>query len=191
VVYRKIPDDCRVRELRWRAWRALDDIREIRALRRPNVANLATMARTANLLARATDAGEALLFGLHAAVDLTGASVGLLYRFEQAGPIVRYARGPAVGLLGLRVPAYDAALVAACRGQMVFGSVQAPAEHAICQRLTGSLRPLGGVAMVPLIHGARLLGAIELGHFARAFRSSDAIELARLAAVVSEHYVSA
>ncbi len=91
VVHGRIPEECLIRELRWKSWRGLAQIREVRALRQrqawgilsaetpapPNAANADLVLR------RAGDAREALLFSLNVAVKRTGASVGLLHRVDR------------------------------------------------------------------------------------------------------------
>jgi GAF domain-containing protein len=165
-------------------------VREVRALTSKSSWNLTTAARTANVLLRASDRSERLLLGLQAAVGLTSASAGLIYCFDNSGPVIRYVHGGrTLGLLGERPSRCDPALNAACRGGMLLGSVEdGEAERSIWLRLVPGFRSLRGVAMVPLIHRARLFGAIELGRCEHEFRAEDALELARLATVLAEQY---
>jgi hypothetical protein len=192
IAHGRVPAECRIRELTWRKWRALHDVREVRALKRNSSWNLTTAARTANLLLRASDRSERLLLGLEAAVAQTSASAGLIHCFGDSGPVIRYVHGERTfGLLGQRMSTRDPALNAACRARMLLGTPEdGEGERSIWMRLGAGSRTFRGVAMVPLIHRARLFGAIELGRCEHAFRAEDALELARLATVVAEQYAA-
>jgi len=192
IAHGRVPAECRIRELTWRKWRALHEVREVRALKSPSSWNLTTAARTANLLLRASDRSERLLLGLQAAVAVTSASAGLIHRFGDSGPVIRYVHGDTtLGVLGQRLSPRDPALNAACQARMLLGSPEeGEAERSIWLRLTAGYRAFRGVAMVPLIHRSRLFGAIELGRSEHAFRAEDALELARLATVVAEQYAA-
>ncbi len=184
VYHERIPDDCVVRELRWNGWRELGRIREIAALRRVQALGgsvsdaLATPGeRASRLVDHARDAGEVLLFSLHAAVAATGAEIGLVHRMSDpwTRPMTRVAHGPGThGLLGAYVPATDLALGAARARRIVIGSPDATGVHrAIAGRLAGGLRLLDGVAMLPVCRGRELVAFIELGRADHPFRSAD------------------
>lgn len=189
VVHGRIPEDCLIRELRWKSWRGLAQIREIRALRQrqawgilaadtpapPNAANADLVLRHAG------ETREALLFSLNMAVKRTGASVGLLHRVEMpwSEPVTSCAHGPGMhGLLSASLPDADLMLGAARARRIVIGRPDESAVHrAASQRLDGDDRPLRGVLMAPICAGRELLAMIELGRTDHSFRTADAMAL--------------
>lgn len=184
VFHGRVPHDCWVRELRWEGWRELYRIREIAALRRVQVlggtvgdALVTPGEKASRLVAHARDAGEVLLFSLHAAVAATGAELGLVHRMNDpwARPMTRVAHGPGThGSLGSYVAATDLALGAARARRIVIGAPDATAVHrSIAGRLTGGLRMLRGVAMFPVCRDRELVAFIEIGRADHPFRTAD------------------
>jgi GAF domain-containing protein len=181
----------------WGAWRPIERIREVATLTRSF-----SWTRTESELApgvperfvrRARDAGEALLFAMHAAIQTTCASVGLVHRVREpfVGLVTSCARGPgAMDQLGQVVPQTDPALEWARLGEIFLGSIDDgapdPVMSAIRRRLSTRAGVLAGVAMVPVFDGGRLLAMIEVGREGHSFRSEDASALKKIADVVCE-----
>jgi hypothetical protein len=192
VFHGRIPEDCLVRELTWRTWRRLDQIREVRAVRRqpgtdallaqpaPSHATLVTE------LGAARDAAEVLSLALHACIETTGASFGVVHRaLDGHRPITTCVRG--VGMVGrLGAPLGEDAAVRLARlgGLIVAPPSAGEAERAVATRL-GAAPDLGGVAMVPVTIGPSLMAIIELGRVGHAFRSSDVTALEQIASAAA------
>ncbi|MEB2311231.1 MAG: hypothetical protein OZ921_03135 [Sorangiineae bacterium] len=196
VFHGRVPDDCWVRELTWGSWRALGEIREVAALRRAQgfgggVQNALERpgVKAAGLIRHGRDTGEVLLFALHAAVAATGAEVGFAHRLASPweSPITRAAHGDGThGLLGARIAPSDLALGAARARRIVLGAPDSTGVHrAVAARLTGGVRELSGVAMLPILRERELLAFIELGRRGHGFRRHDvdALELVGQVAV--------
>lgn len=187
VAHGRIPDDCLVRELRWSHWRRLGEIREIRTLwiaqalgdPEPVATARRPIVDAERWIAPASDPSEVLLFALHAAVTLTGATAGLCTRDREGRAVVSYARG-ADSLLGIELDADDPVLALAHAGHGTIGEPDAGSvESTIFERL--SIAALGGVAMVPLRYQGGLVAVIELGRADHPFRERDAAVLEALA----------
>ncbi len=197
VAHGRIPDDCLVRELRWKAWRGLGQIREVRELKRRQTWGLLAADTPAPpsagaaeiVLSRARDAGETLLFALNVAVKRTGASAGLVHRMSGpwSEPVICCAHGDGMhGLLSESVPGSDLMLGAARARRIVIGRPQESAVHcASAQRLDGSDKALRGVLMAPVCDGRELLAMIELGRTDHAFRTADALVLEAIVAAAA------
>lgn len=190
----RIPNDCMVAQPNWGSWRALHQIREIaRVVRRFSWEDEADLCRGVpeEFVRRARDAGEALLFAMHAAVTATRATAGLVHRVRQpfVGLVTSSARGPGAGdQLGQVVPWFDAAFKLATEGQVLIGTSSQGAtepERAIARRFSSCPGVLQGVAMVPVFDGGSLLAMIELARADHVFRGEDASVLGKIAAVVT------
>ncbi len=189
VVHGRIPDECLVRELRWKSWRGLAQIREIRDLRRRQAwgilaADTPAPPRAGNaeiVLGRARDTGETLLFALNVAVKRTGADSGYVHRLQGpwSEPITTCAHGPGMhGLLGSALPDDDLMLGAARARRIVIGRpAETDVHRAAAQRLDGGDHPLRGVLMAPVCDGRELIAMIELGRTDHPFRTADALAL--------------
>jgi len=194
----RIPNDCMVIQESWGSWRGLHQIREAARIGRPFSwaachTDLCPGIPEA-LVRRARDAGEALLFAMHAAVKATNATAGLVHRSRH--PFVGLVTSSAVGEgvedeLGQVVPRHDLALDRARRNEVLIGSIPHPsrdadsqAERAILRRFSACNRELKGVAMVPVFDGGELLAMIELARADHPFRAKDAAVLRKIADVV-------
>jgi hypothetical protein len=195
VLHGRIPDDCLVRELRWRSWRRLEQIREIRCLRHEQARGSTDAVSTARRpfidaspwLADASDTAEVLLFALHAAVQLTGAAGGVCHRArdDSGRATVSYANGVSGhDLLGLKMSGKDPSIALAFAGQGTIGAPdEGPVEMAIFDRLGAAA--LGGVAMFPIVFDGALVAVFELGRSDHPFRvrDRDVLEAIRAATV--------
>ena len=191
----RIPNDCMVAQESWSTWRSLDQIREVSRLRRsfswsegdtdlcPGIPE--------EFVQRAKDAGEALLFAMHAAVTATRATAGLVHRVRE--PFVGLVTSAVLGAcmdhqLGQVVPKSDPALALAENGASFLCSMDetggAPAGGAIARRFSACEGQLRGVAMAPVFDGDRLLAMIELARADHPFRHEDAAVLSKIARVV-------
>lgn len=198
VSYGRVPTHSLVRAHAWTAWRELPRIREVRALQReksrkgahwhpplgwlpPHPGDEAEH-NTARTLCVATSQLETMLLALHAAVQETGAQVGLVHRFRSGDGVFAtvFTHGPNLNRLeGEIVPGHDAAGAAALRGRGVVGSQGlGPSQRAVIGRLGTTSLPLHGVAMVPVRAGGRTIAMIELGRSDHPFRGCDKLRLA-------------
>ena len=189
----RIPNDCMVAQENWGSWRALHQIREL-----SRVARRFTWEEEAELcpgvpeefVKRARDAGEALLFAMHAAVVATRATAGLVHRVREpfVGLVTSSARGPGIDeQLGQVVPKFDPAFSLAVEGEMLVGRLaegSGQPERAIARRFSSCPGALQGVAMVPVFDGGMLLAMIELARADHPFRAEDAAVLRKIAAIV-------
>jgi hypothetical protein len=191
----RIPNDCMVTQESWGAWRAIDQIRELARISRPfswagdHGALGADVSE--EMVCRARDAGEALLFAMHAAVKATRATAGLVHRARDpfVGLVTSAARGPGVDeQLGQVIPRHDPVLELAERGEPWLAPIGDAGlgrlEQAIARRFAPCPGELRGVAMVPIFDGGRLLAMIELARVDHAFRGADAGVLRDIADVV-------
>lgn len=200
LVHQRIPDDCLVRELRWRTWRTLDQVREIRALwseqARGNSDAVAVARRPSfdawQFVAPASDPGEVLLLSLAAAMRTTGALAGVCHRArDRSGrATISYAAGPgAHDLLGQSLSGSDPSIALAHAGHGIAGEPDAgPVQIAIFDRLGASA--LAGVLMAPVILGGDLLAVIELGRSDHAFRQRDAVALSEITIAAAARLIS-
>jgi hypothetical protein len=183
IVHERIPNDCMVRELHWRSWRRLEQIREIRCLKSEQArgsADAVAIARRPKIdvapwLTHSSDITEVLLFALHAAVELSGASGGVCYRArdDSGRAVVSYGSGVSGhDLLGLRIDRPDPSIALAHAGHGTIGEPDAgPVEMAIFDRLGAAA--LAGVAMFPVVIDDALVAVFELGRADHPFRVRD------------------
>jgi len=193
VTSARIPNDCMVIQENWACWRALSETRELSRLGRPFswavVEGQAAPGMPDELVRGARDAGEALLFAMHAAVTATHAAAGLAHRVREpfVGLVTSSVHGSGmVQQLGTVVARLDPALIIARRGEILVGS---PADNnalrAVARRFSAYPGDIAGVAMVPVFDGGRLLAVLELGRVDHAFRNEDAAVLQKIARLVS------
>src|SRR5262249_36759495 len=86
ITSRRIPNDCMVIQESWGACRATDQTREPGRITRPfswAVEDGLGAGISEEMVARAGDAGEALLFAMHAAVKATRVTAGLVHRVRE------------------------------------------------------------------------------------------------------------
>jgi hypothetical protein len=187
----RIPDDCMVIQESWREWRNLFEIRELSAIGPVpswNDGSAVFSGRVPEeLVERAHDAGEALLFAMHAAVTAVRATAGLVHRIRE--PFVGLVTSSAHGIddqLGQVVPRVDPALAVAQARKILIGyPAEGPAERAIARRFSACGGELRGVAMVPVFDGGTLLAMLELARTDHPFRAADTETLLRIAQIVS------
>jgi hypothetical protein len=192
----RIPNDCMVIQPSWSAWRALDQIRELGRIARPfSWAEDEGLGAGVpeEMVRRARDAGEALLFAMHAAVKATRATAGLVHRMRNpfVGLVTSSARGAGIDdQLGQVISRNDPALELALRGQgdVWLGSASASGvlEAAVARRFSACPGDLAGLAMMPVFDGGRLLAMIELARADHPFRSADGAVLRKIADVVCQ-----
>ena len=187
----RIPNDCMVIQESWNSWRSIDQIRELGRIVRPfSWASDDGLGAGVpeEMVSRARDAGEALLFAMHAAVRATRATAGLVHRAREpfVGLVTSSARGPGVDdQLGHVLSKHDPMLELAQKGEVWLGPVgPAPRERAALRRFSACPGDLAGLAMVPIFDGGRLLAMIELARADHPFRSGDAAVLRKIADVV-------
>jgi GAF domain-containing protein len=189
----RIPNDCMVIQESWACWRALSEIRELSRITRPFSWTMpegqVAPGMPEALVQEAHDAGEALLYAIHAAVLATRAAAGLAHRVREpfVGLVTSSAHGSGMDrLLGTVVPRLDPALVVARRGEIMLGS---PSDNdalgAVGRRFSAHGKNIAGVAMVPVFDGGRLLGVLEVARVDHAFRNEDAAVLQKIARLVS------
>ncbi len=193
----RIPDDCLVTQESWQEWRNLVEIRELSAIGPvPFWTDGPTVPAPRvpeELVARAHDAGEALLFAMHAAVTAVRATAGLVHRVREpfVGLVTSSAHGPGVDdQLGHVIPHADPALALAHERKILIGHPgESLAERAIARRFSSCTDPcegeLRGVAMVPVFDGDRLLAMLELARTDHPFRTGDTETLLQIAQIVS------
>jgi hypothetical protein len=188
----RIPDDCMVIQEAWTSWRSLPQIRELsRILPKPSwvapEGELAPSGVPEDLVRNARDAGEALLFAMHAAVMATRAIAGLVHRAREpfVGLVTSCAHGPGLEVqLGQVLPRLDPAMAIAKQGSLLMAGSAGEPERAVVRRFSVCGK-LAGVAMVPVFDGGRLLAMIELARTDHPFRAEDADTLRKIAAIVS------
>jgi hypothetical protein len=187
----RIPDDCMVIQESWGEWRSLLEIRELSAIG-PVPSWIESSAVTTprvpeEMVQRAHDAGEALLFAMHAAVTAIRATAGLVHRIRE--PFVGLVTSSVHGVddqLGQVVPRLDPALAAAHERKILIGRPdEGPAERAIARRFSACDGELRGVAMVPVFDGDNLLAMLELARTDHPFRAGDTETLLQIAQIVS------
>jgi len=186
----RIPDDCMVIQESWGEWRSLLEIRELSAIGPVpswSEGSAATSPRVpAELVERAENAGEALLFAMHAAVTAVRATGGLVHRIREpfVGLVTSSAHG-VDGELGQIIPSHDPALAVAEERKILMGRpTEGPAERAIARRFM-ACGELSGVAMIPVFDGDTLLAMLELARIDHPFRAADTETLHRIAQMVS------
>ncbi len=181
----RIPEHCRVRDVRSEQWRALDQVREVRALREEGRSVFATIAAA---LRHARDEGEVFLFLLHGAASATHSAVAALHRFRDPVPlpVTSCVFGLSHERLGEVVPAGDPLLELAASGETLLGG---PDDSYLTRFLADRLdagQELRGVAMVPLLYGNELAAMLDLGRSDHAYRFSDLDALQKVAVLASD-----
>ncbi len=189
----RIPDDCMVTQESWGEWRNLVEIRELSAIGPVPCWNVGSGVSTPRvpeeLVQRAHDAGEALLFAMHAAVTAIRATAGLVHRIREpfVGLVTSSAHGPGVDdQLGHVVSRTDPTLALAQERKILIGHPgESLAERAIARRFSSCSGELRGVAMVPVFDGDTLLAMLELARTDHPFRTGDTETLLQIAQIVS------
>jgi hypothetical protein len=187
----RIPDDCMVIEESWSEWRKLFEIRELSAIGPVPSWSEGFVASSSSvpeeLVERARDAGEALLFAMHAAVTAVRATAGLVHRIRE--PFVGMVTSSAHGItdqLGHVIPRPDPALALAQERRILVGRPdEGLAERAVARRFSSCAGELRGVAMVPVFDGDTLLAMLELARTDHPFRTGDTQTLLQIAQIVS------
>ena len=189
VIHGRVPSSAWVRQTGWQNWRELGKIREVSALvrvleRRVDEPTLkpSSLHDSAEAVAQASDAGEALLIALHAAAHATSATVGLAHRVREPLllPTTSCLFEAAVERLGEVLPWFDPAFTLARtgRGRVLVGAGErGGVQQAVAARL-GPDTPLAGVAVLPIMVNGQLCAMLELGRSDHPFRTSDSVELA-------------
>jgi hypothetical protein len=188
----RIPGDCMVTQESWSSWRGLHQIREAsRVGRTPSWAEGSEVTGasqvTEELVRKAHDAGEALLFAMQAAVTATRATAGLVHRMREpfVGLVTSSAQGKGIDdQLGQVIPRLDVALAIARIGRTIIGLPHGSGPaRAIARRFSGC-GEVKGVAMVPVFDGGVLLAMLELARADHPFRAGDREVLLRIAQMV-------
>lgn len=186
----KVPIEAFVRHEGWKVWRPLlelavivsDDFAAVEStddildVGRPSTPNDFSPV---DVLDGAGDRREALMLLMTAAVVRGGADAAIVHEIDDRGAVAVCAHGPSMFEgLELRVPLYDAALVAASAGATVVAEPAVPgaAGQAILGRLALLAGPLDSALMIPIRAEGRLVGMIELGRKAT-FRSAEIASL--------------
>ena len=189
IIHGRVPSSAWVRQTGWENWRELGKIREVSALtrvleRRPDEPTLkpSNLRDSAEAVAQAADAGEALLIALHAAAQATSATVGLAHRVREPLllPTTSCLFEAPTERLGEVLPWFDPAFTLArgCRGRLLLGSGErGGVERAVSARLSPGI-PLAGIAVLPIMVNGQLCAMLELGRIDHPFRTSDSAELA-------------
>ncbi|HKO49094.1 MAG TPA: hypothetical protein VJV79_15285 [Polyangiaceae bacterium] len=189
VIHGRVPSSAWVRQTGWQNWRELAKIREVSALarvleRRVDDPTLepTSWQESAEAVAQAADAGEALLIALHAAAQATSATVGLAHRVREPLllPTTSCLFEAPSECLGEVLPWFDPAFVLARsgRGRLLLG-VGEPGgvQQTVSARLSPGV-PLAGLAVLPIMVNGELCAMLELGRSDHPFRTSDSAELA-------------
>ena len=188
VIHGRVPSSAWVRQTGWQNWRELAKIREVSALsrvleRRVDEPTLepSSLRESADAVAQAVDAGEALLIALHAAVYATSATVGLAHRVREPLllPTTSCSFEAPSERLGEVLPWFDPALVLARtgRGRLLLGSGEPGSAQRIVSARLSPGKPLAGLALLPIMVNGQLGAMLELGRSDHPFRISDAAEL--------------
>ena len=184
----RIPEHCRVREVRWGSWRPLDGIREIGSLKRRLARDGAPLdlREAAQRLPATRDVGELLTLALQLAALALDANAGLMHRYRSpaSSPVTSAVLGVPAERLGEVLPGTDPSYLLALRGKGLCGTpYQGLTERLVAERLQHDA-PLQSVAMAPIIASGRLVALLELGRTGHVFRADDADDLAEFAAQV-------
>jgi len=189
IIHGRVPSSAWVRQSGWENWRELGKIREVSALtrvleRRPDEPTLkpSNLQDSAEAVAQAADAGEALLIALHAAAQATSATVGLAHRVREPLllPTTSCLFEAPTERLGEVLPWFDPAFALARggRGRLLLGSGErGGVEQAVSARLSPGTS-LAGLAVLPIMVNGQLCAMLELGRIDHPFRTSDSAELA-------------
>src|SRR6187399_1561455 len=167
VIHGRVPSSAWVRQTGWQNWRELAKIREVSALsrvleRRVDEPTLepSSLRESADAVAQAADAGEALLIALHAAVYATSATVGLAHRVREPLLLPTTScsfEAPAERLVAV-LPWCDPAFTLARtgRGRILCGTGEpGGVQQAVSNRLSPGA-PLAGLAVLPLMLNGQL-----------------------------------
>ncbi len=185
----RIPEDCRVREVRWGHWRPLDGIREIGNLKRRLARDSVplSLGEAAHSLPATSDVGELVTAALQLAALALDANAGLVHRYRSPlGALVASAVfGVPSERLGEVLPETDPSYVLARRGKGLCGNPRhGVAERLVAERLQHDA-PLVSVVATPVFSQGRLLALLELGRTGHAFRADDSEHLAEFASQVA------
>jgi hypothetical protein len=189
VIHGRVPSSAWVRQTGWQNWRELGKIREVSALsrvldRRVDEPALEpwSLKESAEAVAQAADAGEALLLALHAAAQATSATVGLAHRVREPLllPTTSCVFEAPIERLGQVLPWFDPAFVLARSGRasLLPGSGEPGALQQVVSTRLSTGRPLVGLAVLPIMVNGELCAMLELGRSDHPFRASDSAELA-------------
>jgi hypothetical protein len=188
VIHGRVPSSAWVRQTGWQNWRELGKIREVSALtrvldRRVDEPALepSSLHESAEAVAHAADAGEALLIALHAAVQATSATVGLAHRIREPLllPTTSCLFEAPTERLGEVLPWFDPAfaLARSGRARLLLGSGEpGSVQQIVSARLSPGV-PLAGLAVLPITVDGRLRAMLELGRSDHPFRANDSAEL--------------
>jgi hypothetical protein len=189
VIHGRVPSSAWVRQTGWQNWREVGKIREVSALarvleRRVDEPTLepSSLHESAETVAQAVDAGEALLIALHAAAQATSATVGLAHRVREPLllPTTSCLFEAPSERLGEVLPWFDPAfaLARSGRGRLLRGPGEpGSVQQAVSARLSPGI-PLAGLAVLPIMVNGQLCAMLELGRSDHPFRTSDSAELA-------------
>jgi hypothetical protein len=185
----RIPEHCRVREVRWGSWRPLEGIREIGSLKRRLARDAAplNLRDASHCLPVTRDVGELLTLALQLAALALDANAGLIHRYRRplTLPVTSAVFGVPAERLGEVLAASDPSYLLALRGKGLCGSPRhGLTERILAERLQHD-GPLASVAMTPVIAAGRLVAVLELGRTGHVFRADDADDLAEFAAQVA------
>ena len=189
VIHGRVPSSAWVRQTGWQNWRELAKIREVSALSRvldrrvdEPAPEPSSWQESAEAVAQAADAGEALLIALHAAAQATSATVGLAHRVREPLllPTTSCLFEAPSERLGEVLPWFDPAFALARSGQgrILLGVGEAGGvQQTVTARLSPGT-PLAGLALLPIMVNGQLCAMLELGRSDHPFRSSDSVALA-------------
>ncbi len=189
VMHGRVPSSAWVRQTGWQNWRELGKIREVSALARvlerrvdEPASERSSFQDSAEAVAQAADAGEALLIALHAAAQATSATAGLAHRVREPLllPTTSCVFGAASERLGEVLPWFDPAfaLARSGRGRLLLGPGEpGGVQQSVSARLSPGI-PLAGIAVLPIMVHGQLCAMLELGRGDHPFRASDSAELA-------------
>jgi hypothetical protein len=189
VIHGRVPNSAWVRQTGWHNWRELGKIREVSALSRvldrrvdEPASEPSSLHESAEAVAHASDAGEALLIALHAAAQATSATVGLAHRVREPLllPTTSCLYEAPTDRLGEVLPWFDPAfaLARSGRARLLLGSGAAGSVQQVVSARLSPGAPLAGLAVLPIMVNGQLCAMLELGHSDHPFRASDAAELA-------------
>jgi hypothetical protein len=192
VIHGRVPSSAWVRQTGWQNWRELGKIREVSALARvlerrvdEPTSEAASLQESAEAVAQAGDAGEALLIALHAAAQATSATVGLAHRVREPLllPTTSCLFEASTDRLGEVLPWFDPAFALARGGRvrLLLGSGERGSVSQIVSARLSPGVPLAGLAVLPIMVNGQLCAMLELGRSDHPFRASDSAELADFA----------
>ncbi|MEI9941801.1 MAG: hypothetical protein WDO69_31695 [Pseudomonadota bacterium] len=192
VIHGRVPSTAWVRQTGWQNWRELGKIREVSALARVLERRIdepalesSSLHESAEAVAQAADAGEALLIALHAAAQATSATVGLAHRVREPLllPTTSCLFDAPSERLGEVLPWFDPAfaLARSGRGRLLLGNGErGGVQQTVSNRLSPDA-PLAGLAVLPIMVNGQLCAMLELGRSDHPFRVSDSAALGEFA----------